>query len=110
VLVEVGSYEEGIRRVINGEVAAAVIRSGMVSRHPQLNVVMSTQQGPGMALSASPAVPTEAREVIRRAFLAAGDIDAGRRALARAGLAGFEPASAALYEGYGRLLRGTWGY
>jgi ABC-type phosphate/phosphonate transport system substrate-binding protein len=110
VLVEVGSYEEGIRRVINGEVAAAVIPSGMVSRHPQLNVVMSTQQGPGMALSASPAVPTEAREVIRRAFLAAGDIDAGRRALARAGLAGFEPASAALYEGYGRLLRGTWGY
>jgi ABC-type phosphate/phosphonate transport system substrate-binding protein len=110
VLVEVGSYEEGIRRVINGEVAAAVIPSRMVRKHPQLNVVMSTQQGPGMALSASPAVPPQAREVIRRAFLAAGDIDAGRRALARAGLDGFEPASAALYEGHGRLLRGTWGY
>ncbi|NIM29612.1 MAG: PhnD/SsuA/transferrin family substrate-binding protein [Gammaproteobacteria bacterium] len=110
VLVEVGSYEEGIRRVINGDVAAAVIPSDMVRRHPQLNVVLSMQQGPGMALSASPAVPASAREVIRRAFLAAADIDAGRRALARAGLAGFEPASAALYEGHARLLRGTWGY
>jgi len=71
---------------------------------------MSTQLGPGMALSASPAVPGEALEVIRRAFLAARDIDAGRRALASAGVTGFEPASAALYEGYDRLLRGTWGY
>lgn len=110
VLVEVGSYEEGVRRVINGEVTAAVIPSSMVSDHPQLNVVMSTQQGPGMALSASPAVTAEASEVIRRAFLATRDIDAGRRALASAGVDGFEPASAALYEGYARLLRGTWGY
>lgn len=110
VLVEVDSYAEGIRRVIKGDVAAAVIPSALVRRHPQLNVVMSTQQGPGMALSASPAVPAEVREDIRRAFLAAADIDAGRRALARAGLDGFEPASDALYEGYGRLLRGTWGY
>ena len=110
VLVEVGSYEEGIRRVINAEVAAAVIPSGMLRQHPQLNVVLSTEQGPGMALSASPSVPVEAREVIKRAFLSAADIDAGRRALARAGLAGFEPASALLYEGDARLLRGTWGY
>jgi ABC-type phosphate/phosphonate transport system substrate-binding protein len=110
VLVEVASYEEGVRRVINGDVTAAVIPSSMVRDHPQLNVVMSTQQGPGMALSASPAVPAEDREVIRRAFLAARDIDAGRRALASAGIDGFEPASAALYEGYARLLRGTWGY
>ncbi len=110
VLVEVGSYDEGIRRVINGDVTAAVIPSGMVREHPQLNVVMSTQQGPGMALSASPAVPAEAREVIRRAFLASRDIDAGRRALASARVDGFEPASAALYDGYAKLLRGTWGY
>ena len=110
ILVEVGSYDEGIRRVINGDVTAAIVPSSMVRAHPQLNVVMSTQLGPGMALSASPAVPGETREVVRRAFLAARDIDAGRRALASAGLAGFEPASAALYEGYDRLLRGTWGY
>ena len=110
ILVEVGSYDEGIRRVINGDVTAAIIPSSMVRAHPQLNVVMSTQLGPGMALSASPAVPGEALEVIRRAFLAARDIDAGRRALASAGVDGFEPASAALYEGYDRLLRGTWGY
>ena len=110
VLVEVGSYDEGVRRVINGDVTAAVIPSSMVRAHPQLNVVMSTQQGPGMALSASPRVPAQASEDIRRAFLAARDIDAGRRALASAHLEGFEPASAALYEGYARLLRGTWGY
>ena len=110
ILVEVGSYDEGIRRVINGDVTAAIVPSSMVRAHPQLNVVMSTQLAPGMALSASPAVPGEAREVVRRAFLAARDIDAGRRALASAGLAGFEPASGALYEGYDRLLRGTWGY
>jgi hypothetical protein len=110
VPVEVRSFDEGIRRVINGDVAAAVIPSGMVREHPQLNVVMSTQQGPGLALSASPAVPAEVREVIRRAFLAARDIDAGRRALESARLNGFEPASAALYDGYARLLRGTWGY
>ncbi len=110
LLVEVGSYDEGIRRIINGEVSAAVIPSSMVREHPQLNVVMSIQQGPGLALSASPAVPADAREVIRRAFLAARDIDAGRRALERARVDGFEPASAALYDGHERLLRGTWGY
>lgn len=110
VLIEVDSYAEGIRRVINGDVAAAVIPSDMVREHPQLNVVLSTQQGPGMALSASPAVPVEDREVIRRALLSAADIDAGRKALASAGLRGFEPASGPLYEGYERLLRGTWGY
>ncbi len=82
----------------------------MVREHPQLNVVMSTQEGTGMALSASPRVSAEAGENIRRAFLAARDIDAGRRALGRARVDGFEPASAALYEGYARLLRGTWGY
>jgi hypothetical protein len=110
LLVEVGSYDEGVRRVINGDVTAAVIPSSMVREHPQLNVVLSTQQGPGMALSASPGVPADAREVIRRAFLAAGDIDAGRRALASARLEGFEPANSELYDGYARLLRGTWGY
>ena len=110
ILVEVGSYDEGILGVINGDVTAAIIPSGMVRADPQLNVVMSTQLGPGMALSASPAVPAEVREVVRRAFLAARDVDAGRRALTRAQLDGFEPASAALYEGYARLLRGTWGY
>lgn len=110
LLVEVGSYDEGVRRVINGDVTAAVIPSSMVREHPQLNVVMSTQEGAGMALSASPGIPADAREVIRRAFLAARDIDAGRRALGSARVDGFEPASAALYEGYARLLRGTWGY
>ena len=110
ILVEVDSYEEGIRRVISGEVAAAVIPSHMLRKHPQLNVVLSTEQEPGMALSAAPSVSAETREVIRRAFLAAADIDAGRRALARAGLAGFEPAAAELYDGQARLLRGTWGY
>ena len=55
-------------------------------------------------------VLTTVRWAYRRAFLAARDVDAGRRALTRAQLDGFEPASAALYEGYARLLRGTWGY
>lgn len=110
ILIEVGSYEEGIRRVINGDVAAAVIPSRMLRTRPQLNVVLSTEPEPGMALSAAPSVPADVQEVIRRACLAAADIDAGRRALARAGLAGFEPASAELYEGEARLLRGTWGY
>ena len=110
ILVEVDTYDEGIRRLVSGEVAAAVIPSRMLRKHPQLNVVLSTEQEPGMALSAAPTVPAEVREVVRRAFLAAADIDAGRRALARAGIAGFEPASEDLYEGQARLLRGTWGY
>lgn len=110
LLVEVGSYRQGIRRVVNGEVAAAVIRSDMVNDFPELNVVVSTQQGPGLALSASPRVPAQTRDAIRVAILALGASESGRRALARARVAGFEPASAALYDGYARLLRGTWGY
>jgi ABC-type phosphate/phosphonate transport system substrate-binding protein len=110
LLVEVDSYRQGIRRVVNGDVAAAVIRSSMVREYPDLNVVMSTQLGPGLALSASPTVPAEIREAVRRAILEAGDDELGRRALARARLARFEPAGTALYDGYARLLRGTWGY
>lgn len=110
VLVEVRGYAQGIRRVVVGRAVAAVIPSHMVREHPQLNVVMSTEQGPGMALSASPALERETREALRRAFLGAGASPAGRRALARAGIEGFEPATAALYDGDARLLRGTWGY
>lgn len=110
LLVEVGSYRQGIRRLVNGEVAAAVILSGMVRDYPDLNVVMSTQLGPGLAFSASPSVPEEAREAVRRALLEADEREPGRRALARARLPRFEPAGTALYDGYARLLRGTWGY
>jgi len=110
VLVEVSSYAQGIRSVVAGRAAAAVIPSRLVRKHPQLNVVMSTERGPGMALSASPALERGSREALRRAFLTADASPAGRRALARAGLEGFEPATAALYDGHARLLRGTWGY
>lgn len=110
LLVEADSYRHGVRRMINGEAIAAVIRSSMVRDYPELNVVISTEAGPGMALSAAPGVPAEVRAALRRAAIDARGLDSGRRALARAGIAGFEPASEVLYDGYARLLRGTWGY
>ena len=110
VLVEADSYRHGVRRMIEGEATAAVIRSSMVREYPELNVVISTEAVPGMALSAAPGVPAEIRAALRRAAIDAGRLASGRIALVRAGITAFEPASEALYDGYARLLRGTWGY
>lgn len=110
LLVEADSYRHGVRRMIEGDATAAVIRSSMVHDYPELNVVIATEAVPGAALSAAPGVPAEVRAALRRAALDTVRLDSGRRALARAGIAAFEPASEALYDGYARLLRGTWGY
>ncbi|MDX1434814.1 MAG: hypothetical protein R3286_20405, partial [Gammaproteobacteria bacterium] len=47
LLVEADSYRHGVRRMIEGEATAAVIRSSMVRDYPELNVVMATEAVPG---------------------------------------------------------------
>lgn len=110
VLVEADSHAQAVRRLAEGVAVAAVLPSAMALTRPDLSVVVATEDGPGMAFSAAPSLDAATRRKLARALLEATSSDVGRRALSVASLPGFEPASETLYDGYGRWLRGTWGY
>lgn len=110
VLIQVNNAEEAAHKIETGEAAAAMIPTPMVNRFPFLYTVLTTAQVPHMALSASPRVPAETREKIRKALLEADKTPEGQALLESLKLAGFEPASAKQYDGYASLLQGVFGY
>ncbi|HHC73427.1 MAG TPA: phosphate/phosphite/phosphonate ABC transporter substrate-binding protein [Thiotrichales bacterium] len=110
VIILVDNSREAALKVKNGEVAAAMIPTPMVRSFPFLYTVQTTDQVPHMALSASPKVPPEVRQKIRKALLEADRTEAGRAMLQAIRLDGFEPASPETYKGYAKLLQGVFGY
>lgn len=109
IIVEVDNSDDAVKRLLSGDVAAAMIPTPLVANFP-LNTVVTTEQVPHMCLSAAPTVPEAVRARIREALLAAGNAEAGRQMLRQSGLPGFVPAEPAQYRGYETLLEGTWGY
>ena len=106
--VEVQSYEDAVKRLKTGEVKAAVVPTAMVGGFPDLMVIANTELWPHMALTASPDVPTEVKSAILKALLGIEKDKQGAEALAKTGLAGFEPADATVYDGYSKALK-TYG-
>jgi phosphonate transport system substrate-binding protein len=110
LIVATDDSRAAVDSLLAGEVVAAVIPTPIARDYDTINTVLTTEQVPHMALSASPEVPAEVQSALREALLDADRQPTGRRALARARLAGFEPASTSIYRGYDRLLSGVWGY
>jgi len=114
IIVEVRHSSQVLDMLLQGKVAAAMLPTPIVgqaiARGARLTVVAVTEPIPNIALSAAPSVDSATRNAIRQALLNADRTDAGRKMLQAIGIERFDPATAAVYRGQSRVLKGYWGY
>lgn len=110
LIVSTDGSRAAVERLLAGAVVAAVIPTPIARDYDNINTVLTTEQVPHMALSASPEVPTEAQEALRLALIGMNRNPRGQEVLEAARLPGFEAAPASIYRGYDQLLSGVWGY
>ncbi|MCI0518124.1 MAG: phosphate/phosphite/phosphonate ABC transporter substrate-binding protein [Woeseiaceae bacterium] len=112
--VEVPDADRGIQMLLEKKVDAAILPTPVVSQHmargASVNVVMTTDPIPHIALSASATLDPATREVIRQAMTKAHLNDRGREMLKAVGFERFETASASIYKGQATVLQQYWGY
>jgi ABC-type phosphate/phosphonate transport system substrate-binding protein len=108
LMVETNNSAQAMDLLIAGEVDAAMLPTPIVSQRMSgdggINVVMTTDPLPSVALSASPDVDAAIIDKLRKAFLDAGKTDAGKTMLNATNLPAFESADAAVYENQAELL------
>jgi phosphonate transport system substrate-binding protein len=113
-ILDVNSVEEGVELVAKKRVQGAILPTPVVAqqqaRGVSIQVVMTTEPIPHIALSASPTLDSALRERLRAALLDADRSDDGRRMLKNIGFARLDPAGPDLYANQSRLLREYWGY
>ncbi len=110
VIVETSNFEDALEKVRQGKAVGALVPTRLVSGRVDLNTVLTTEPVPHMGMSAAKDVAPALRTALRQALLSARDTPAGQRMLQAVRLEGFEPATAATYNGYAKLLDGVWGY
>lgn len=99
-----------VESVLSGKVDAAIIPTRLASTYEGLNTVETTEPVPHMAISASPDVPADVAEAIRKALVEANTTASGKAMLEKLKVDKFEPADNATYDGYADLLEGVFGY
>ncbi len=99
-----------IEELTAGNIDAAIIPTRLASTYDNLNIVMTTEPVPHMALSASPDVPADVVEKIRTALVNAHLHPDGKRMIASLKVDNFEAADNATYDGYTYLLQEVFGY
>ena len=99
-----------IEKLLSGVIDAAIIPSRLASTYDNLNIVMTTEPIPHMALSASPDVPQEVAEIIRHALVNASETVDGPKMLSALKINHFEAADNATYDGYSNLLKDVFGF
>jgi len=114
VTVEVHDAERGIKLLLEQKVDAAILPTPIVSqqmaRGANINVVLTTDPIPHIALSAAATLDPALRRVIRQALTQAHQTERGREMLKAIGFERFDPASASVYKGQAELLQQYWGY
>lgn len=114
VTVEVHDAERGITMLLERKVDAAILPTPIVSqqmaRGASINVVLTTDPIPHIALSAAATLDPALREVIRRALIQAHQTSRGQEMLKAIGFERFDAASASIYKGQAELLQQYWGY
>ncbi len=108
--VPVANADAAMEAVRNSEADAAFVPTPFLQRYPDASVVLTTEQMPGMTLTAAPEVSEELASAVREALLRAHEDPRGQAALERLRFVQFIPADAADYRGLGELLKGVWGY
>ena len=99
-----------VEKIVSGKIDAAIIPTRLASTYDNLNIVLTTEPVPHMALSASPDVPAEVVEKIRQALLSANTKENGKKMLTKLKTENFEAASSETYDGYANLLKDVFGY
>jgi len=99
-----------VEKILSGEVDAAIIPTRLASTYSSLNLVMTTEPVPHMAISSSPDVPEDISLKVKEALMKASTTDAGKAMLTKLKVAGFESANNEIYDGYSSLLEGVFGY
>ncbi|HHJ34390.1 MAG TPA: hypothetical protein ENJ87_01350 [Gammaproteobacteria bacterium] len=99
-----------MENLIAGKIDAAIIPTRIASKYNNINVLLTTEPVPHMALSASPDVPAETAEKIRTAIINAHLHPDGKAMLQRLKVNQFEPANNQTYDGYALLLKEVFGY
>lgn len=109
-LVTMNNAEEALNAVRDGKVDAAMVPTSFVQRYTDASLIMTTDQYPGMTLTATPRVPDEVVAKVRQALLQADRDGEGQKALADLQFARFIAVEPRDYQGLGRLLEDLWGY
>ena len=99
-----------MKKLTEGEIDAAIIPTRLASTYDNLNIVMTTEPVPHMALSASPDVPADVVDKIRTALVNAHLHPDGKRMIASLKVDNFEAADNATYDGFAYLLQEVFGY
>ena len=69
-----------------------------------------TEPVPHMAISASPDMPEDVANLIREALINANKTEQGNKMPAELKVDYFEAADNSVYQGYGKLIKDTYGY
>jgi len=99
-----------VDNIKSGNVDAAIIPTRMASTYENLNIVMTTEPVPHMALSASPDIPEDVAETIRQALVNANTTANGKKMLTQLKMEKFEAADNSTYDGFAELLKDVFGY
>lgn len=114
ILIEIDTAREGFELLRHGKVNAVILPTPLVrdevARGAPFRVLLSTAPIPHMGFSVAPVISAELRRALRDVLLGANKNDTGRTMLRQLGLERFDPASATIYNGYGRTLQEYWGY
>lgn len=114
ITVEVNDAALGVKMLLDKKVDAALLPTPIVSQQmangASINVVMTTDPIPHIALSASTNLDAATRSVIRQVMLQAHTTERGKAMLKAVGFERFDPASASIYKGQAELLQQYWGY
>jgi len=110
IIIEVNNTRDSIEKVLQGKAIGAIVPTPLLGQYPDLIPVMTTEQVPHIALSASPRVPKDIQSKIRKALIDASKNDTGRKMLEDINFPSFQSTSNKTYKDYAGLLEGVWGY
>lgn len=108
--VVMNNAEEALNAVRDGKVDAAMVPTSYVQRYAGASIILTTEQTPGMTLTATDKVPQEVVDQVRLALLQADKDSDGKKALEQLQFARFLEVAPRDYQGLGRLLEDLWGY
>lgn len=93
------SWLDAVEIVFSQEADAAIVPNNLVSRYVNMANVLTSQEFPGVTISASPEIPSDIQEEIRNALMALHEDEEHFVALNELDINQFIEASAAQYEG-----------
>lgn len=110
VQVPVVNAEAAMEAVRNAQADAAFVPTPFLQRYPEAAVILTTDQMPGMTLTASPGVAQSVVTQLQQALFEATDDPQGKKALEELRFVKFIKAEPSEYAGLEKLLEGMWGY